>query len=952
VRSARRAGAEGDGRAAVAGFRAALALWRGPALGGTNAGGGLSAAARRLEESRLVAAEDCMAAELAGGAGTELVPELTALVAEHPLRERLCGQLMLALYRAGRQADALAAWWDVRGRLRDELGLDPGPELMALHDRVLRNDRSLLRDEAGPVRTSAAGTESPHVDVAAGRGAAVPRELPADVRGFVGRQAELAMLDGLLDRDDPGPVMRVVVIGGTAGVGKTALAVHWSHRIVERFPDGQLFADLRGYDRDRPLSPADVLAVFLRALGVDGSAVPADIDERAALYRSVLAHRRVLVVLDNADGYDHVRLLLPGGPACQVVVTSRERILALGVRHGAVRIELDLLSPNDSVALLARRAGDRVTVDPAGTAALAERCAYLPLALCIAAEYLVIHPAASVAALTAELADADRRLDLLDGEGDRHIAVRNVLSWSYRALPADVARAFRLLGTVVTAEVDRYAAAALLDTDARTAARLLDRLGRGHLLHEPVPGRYGMHDLLRGYAAEQSDDLDDAAGRDAHGRLAEHYLAAASAAMDVMVPHEKHRRPGVALPVWPIPALADQAAATAWLDANRTNLVGIAGYTADHGRPEVAVALAAVTWRYFDNGGYHPEAIRMHEIAVRAGDAAGDRMGVAHARRHLAITLSRLGQCRDAVSEIDQALAVFQAEGDRVAEAAAQSSLGSFLWQLSDGARAEECFTQAHEILAGQGEWAQAAVALSNLAGTLMLQGRYDEAITQSERVLATFIEIGDRVGTARTLGNLAEVYERLGRYPEAAEHYHRCLAGFRDIGSHLFEGRILGGIASVTARLGRPAEAIDTGAKALAVTREFGDREGEAMVLDVLGTAHRLAGRPDDAARYHARAVDLAVKIGDRDRAASALIGLAAAGAPDAATHLRAAVDIAREIRDRHLEARALDGMARWENATGSPEAARAHWSAALEIFTALRVPEADGVRAHLRDL
>jgi len=914
VRSGRRARGAGDPAAAVGHFRAALALWRGPALGGVD-GGGLAGEVRRLEEARLAAVEDCVDAELARGAADEVIPELAALVAEHPLRERPRAQLMLALYRVGRQAEALEVWQDTRRKLRDELGLDPGPELVALRDRMLRADKSLLDTENGshqPSTPDPSGPPGPTDPVP------TPRGLPADVVGFIGRRAELASLDRLVaaDEGDGATAMRIAVVSGTAGVGKTALAVHWAHRVADRFPDGQLFADLRGYDPDRPLVASDVLAIFLRALGVRGSAVPADVDERAALYRSALANRRMLVVLDNAADYDHLRVLLPGSATCLVLVTSRDVIPALSVRHGALRVALDLLPADEAVDLLARRAGERVTADPDGAAALAQRCAHLPLALCVAAEYLVTHPDASLATLAKDLADADHPLDMLETGGEWRTAVRSVLSWSYQALPAPVARAFRLLGVPVTADIDRYAAAALLDEDARTTGRLLDQLVRAHLVRESPPGRYGMHDLLRAYAREQAEAVEGPEREAVHRRLAGHYLAATSAAMDVLVPHERHQRPTVPGPTRPVPPLSDEEAARVWLDANRVNLITVVAHAADHGRPEVSVGLSYVLWRYLDAGGYHPEAVQVHTDGAVAAAATGDRLGEARARRNLAVAYCRLGLNREGVAEAGRAIELFRATGDLVGECRALNVLGVLTWHLGDNARALDFLIRAHDLVVGLGEHGTAADVECNVAGVLERQGRHEEALEWTELARRTYAVIGDRAGAALMLGNIGSVYLKLGRYEEALDHCRRGLAALHELGSRVYEADVLGVVATIYQRLGRHDEAIATARRAVAAAREVGDRSHEAGARNVLGAAYRLGGRPEEARREHESA--------------------------------RAA---ARDMGDRYREARALDGMAEAEHDAGACDAAREHWRAALALYETMSLPEADTVRARLRE-
>ncbi|HMD91447.1 MAG TPA: AfsR/SARP family transcriptional regulator [Trebonia sp.] len=486
---ARRLAAE-DPAAAARALDAALGLWQGASLAGIP-GSWAEIERARLDELRQTATADRIDIMLTLGSHHEALAELAALIRQHPLQERFHGQLMLALYRCGRQADALGAFAHARRALADQLGIDPGPALQRLHQQILTADTALdLPQPGGRVKRTL-----------------VPRELPAGVNTFTGRSAELAALDQLLaaggraDRDSAKAAALTCVVAGTAGVGKTALAVHWGHRVRDAFPGGQLYVDLRGYDPGEPVTAAGALAGFLRALGVAARDIPADVGERAACYRSLLDGRRALVVLDNAASVEQVRPLLPGTPSCVVVVTSRDSLAGLVARHGAHRLGLDLLPAGDAVGLLRELIGERVAAEPVAAATLAGQCARLPLALRVAAELAAVRPDMDLAELACELADEERRLDLLDAGGDPRTAVRAVFSWSYRRLPADVARAFRLIGLHPGPDLDTFTAAALTGTSAQRAADLLRQLARGHLIYRAAPGRYAMHDLLRAYAA-------------------------------------------------------------------------------------------------------------------------------------------------------------------------------------------------------------------------------------------------------------------------------------------------------------------------------------------------------------------------------------------------------------------------------------------------------------------
>src|ERR1019366_5227030 len=419
-------------------LRAALSLWRGEALEDARSEWLAARELPRLAELRLRALETRIDLDLRLGRRAEAIAELWRLTNLHPLRERLYRLLMLALCQDGRYAEALAVYQSARRVLITELGTEPGPDLRRLHQRILTSDPAL----AGPGPRHAAP-----VTLSGARGGALPpRQLPRAARHFSGRSAELVVLRQITDEPAGAGRPAVIAVTGAAGVGKTALALRWAHEVAFRFPDGQLHTDLRGYDLDSPVPPAEVLARFLRSLGVPGAEIPADQTERAARFRSLLTGQRVLVVLDNARSAEHVRPLLPATPGCAVVVTSRDSLAGLVVRDGAQRLDLDLLPLTDAVHLLRSLIGGRVDADPAAAQTLAVECARLPLALCAAAELAAACPAAPLAELVRQLGDRHQRLDLLDGGGDPRTALRAVFSWSYQHLDSDSARALRLLG--------------------------------------------------------------------------------------------------------------------------------------------------------------------------------------------------------------------------------------------------------------------------------------------------------------------------------------------------------------------------------------------------------------------------------------------------------------------------------------------------------------------------
>ncbi len=486
--AAARSRTQPDGRAAL--LRQALDLWRGErALAGVHAPFATHWRAH-LEEKRGTAWEALFDAELDRANHQGIIPELRAAVAVNPGRECLVAQLMTALYRGGRPADALQVYRQARYRMVQELGLEPGVSLRELQRLILLDDPSLHTRPSVATRSTTVepsphhGTSRPTLPV--------PAQLPPDVRAFAGRRAELASLDGLLRENGESPTApTIVAITGTAGVGKTALAVRWAHRMCHLFADGQLYVDLRGYDPEQPVSPSDALASFLDALGVRGPEVPAGLDDRAARYRTALAGRRMLVLLDNAATVEQIRPLLPGTPSCVVLVTSRDALAGLVVLLGARRLDLDVLPIADAIALLRRLIGARVDAEAATAELLAEQCARLPIALRVAAELANSHSARKLIDLVGDLTDRLQRLEMLDDCDDPRAAIRAVFSWSYQHLPADAARAFRLISLHPGPSLDVRAAAALAHTDTHHARRALGVLTRAHLVQVDAAGRTG-----------------------------------------------------------------------------------------------------------------------------------------------------------------------------------------------------------------------------------------------------------------------------------------------------------------------------------------------------------------------------------------------------------------------------------------------------------------------------
>jgi DNA-binding SARP family transcriptional activator/tetratricopeptide (TPR) repeat protein len=803
-------------------LHAAIGLWRGVPLTGAS-GQWVGRLRDGLVRERLDAVATWAGLALRLDRPLEVISTVRELVTEHPLAEPLVAAMMRALAVSGRTAESLELFAVTRTRLADELGADPGSELRAVHAMVLRGDAERQRDERpGPAPPASR----------------VPAQLPADVYAFAGREGELSALDELADVGGVSTAVVVSAVSGTAGVGKTALAVRWAHRVRDRFPDGQLYLDLRGYDSEQPLSVSDALARLLSALGLAGSEIPLDPDDRAARYRTELSDRRMLVLLDNAATTDQIRQLLPGAPGCLVLVTSRDSLAGLVARHGARRLDLDLLPLDDAVRLLGWLIGDRVAAEPAAARTLAEECARLPLALRIAAELAAARPRTPLSELVDELADEQRRLDLLDAGADPRTAVRAVFSWSYQHLTTEAADAFRLIGLHPGTDLDPYAAAALGDTSLPRARRLLDLLARAHLIHEHEPGRYVMHDLLRAYANQLATTRNSLAERDAAlTRLLDFYLGTAAAAMDALHPAEQHRRPRIATPLTPTPAFDDAEPAKTWLDAERANLVAACVHAEAHGWPAQAVGLANTLFRYLDTSGLNADAFTIHDLATRAAATIGDGPGEARALLNLGLVYWHQGLLNQAATHLERALNRYVDIGDDAGQAGAHSNLGVIQWR----------------------------------------RGHLADAAENLERALDTYRRLGNVLGQAEALGNLGLVHDRLDRLDLALDHHQQALDLFRHVGYTLGEAYALNNLAMVHVRLGRPAEAVGSLRRAVTWFQRIGERAGEAEALNGLGQALCASGAPDEAAERHTAALTVAGEIGDRYEQARARAGIAA---------------------------------------------------------------------------
>jgi len=819
LRCARQAADPAEG---VPQLRAALGLWRGRPLADLADVDWMDKQAARLDRLHAEVVHALAEARLAAGEHRALIPELEQLAAERPLDEQLHAQLILAMYRSGRQADALAVFQRMRFALAEELGVDPSPALRDLEVALLKQDPALdlPAPETRQIRNAF--------------GAPVPAQLPA-VPGFAGRSAELTRLDGLLPGSpDGGPpdAVSIAALSGTAGVGKTTLALHWARRVSAEFPDGQLFANLQGFDPGgAALEPGDALRGFLEAFGVPVARIPPDLPAQAALYRSVLAGKRVLVVLDNARDAEQVRPLLPGSPGCMVLVTSRDRLAGLVATDGAHPLTLDLLSTADARDLLARRLGPgRVEREPAAVEAIITGCARLPLALTVAAARAATVAHFPLAVIAAELGEASRALDPFQS-GDSATDVRSVFSWSYLTLSADAARLFRLLGLHPGPDFSVEAAASLAAMPPAAARNLLAELTRAHLVAERAPGRYAAHDLLRAYAGEQAQALDSQQARQAAvRRLLDHYLHTAHRAAVLIDPHMEPlelvpARPGVAVAA---PATAD--AALSWFTAEQAGIIAAVRLAAEGSFGRRAWQLAWTMSTFFLRRGAWEDNALAQQAGLAAARRAGDVNGEAHAVCGLALGYARSGRFGDAVPRFERALGLFDSVGDLVSQARIHNTL---IWIAEHEGRLADALEHAAQALTlyrAAGHRPGQAAILNDVGYCHARLGDFQQALAYCEQGLAAIREVGDRNGEAAALDSLGYIHGGLGDPGRAADCYQRAIGIYQELADRFNEADTLVSLGNLWSRAGDSRAARLSWAGALAIFDEIGHPDGDEV--------------------------------------------------------------------------------------------------------------------------
>ncbi|MCX4764758.1 tetratricopeptide repeat protein [Streptomyces sp. NBC_01275] len=899
IRDGSRAAADGDWRTARGRGEQALALWRGEPLSDLSEAAVREAERQRLGELHLAAREGMAEAEIETGRHREAIAELLRLTAAHPLRERPHALLMRALQQDGRTAEALELYTALRRRMVDELGMEPSDDIRALHGRLLQGGGAPAA--APPGRPAATAPAHP-----------VPRQLPPAPRRFVGRDGELDRLDACLRTAEP-----LALIVGPAGVGKSALALHWAHRVADRFPDGQLFLDLRGFDNAEPMTPQEALPLLLQGLGCAPRDIPLGAEAQTALYRTLLADRRVLVVLDDVADASSVRQLLPASEGSLTLVTSRDKLSGLVTLDGAYRVSCDVLDSAAALELISGAVGaEAVAADPEAAARLVELCDRLPLALCVAGSWIGDRPG-SIRAYVRDLADRGR-LARLHVEGEESVAVRAALDLSYGVLPQEARRAFRSLGVLPGTGRSVAAAAAAAGLDEPGTADLLRLAQRVHLLRDVEHGRPAWHDLVHEYARDRTAAEDAPQERAAAvERVLDHYLqsvvhAAATAGLYVMRMRPSPVEGSLAREF----ATAEEA--YAWFDGEWDDIAAAIGHAAEHGPARFVWWLVDALQDLFHHRRPLSDWMRLAGLAREVAAREGDEVGQASMCLSLGSARWRNGDLRGALAEYEEAEELARRAGWTYGEAGSLQGKGVTLKLLGELRRALPCYDRALALYRTLGNVKNVEIMLINTASLNLALGRLDAA---EEAACAALDLIGDTAhhNRAMALVNLALVLQRQARFAEAASALRTCFLVSRESGSTYTEAVALEALGRVRADAGQDDRALLAYEDALAVSRRVENRNCQVDSLVGLASVKLRAGRAEEAADHLDAAFETAERTGHRAGLVEVLLARA---------------DLAR-FQGRPAEA--LDRLERAERlaADGNPlTLPRIHLAAALTLL------------------
>jgi tetratricopeptide (TPR) repeat protein/DNA-binding SARP family transcriptional activator len=904
-------------------------LWRGDPLAGVD-GAWAEGIRVRLNEERYLARLDWVAAGLRLGRYAEFVTEAGELADQDQFDETPVEYLMRALFMSGRRADALHAYREFRDRYAEATGNEPGARLRELQQQMLRDAPELT------------GPRLPAVAAASGS----PRDtMPRDDPDFTGRARELALLSGWLEDGLSQPTVPVVVISGTPGVGKTALAVHAARTHADRYPN-QLYVQLRGHAHaDRPVDAGTALGTLLRALDVPDAIIPADTGDRAALWRSRLAGRKVLILLDDALDSAQVQPLLPGAPGCLVIVTTRHKALDLsGIRW----LSLERMPPADAASLFVKTAG-RDHLDGPAIASVLRLCDYLPLEIQLAGSELRRHPSWEVGDLAVRLRE--------NRAADRPVGAALTLSCHY--LTPGQRRLLRQVALHPGLDFSRYAAAAMAAGQSLTDVRqALDALTDYHLIDEPVSGRFAFHDLIREYALDLARNEDTDGDRDfTIRRLVGYYLWLADAADRAIF----RFRPRLAVTV---DAPANQPSTRwpddyqRWLEAEQPAALAVARYAADQGLAEQAGLLASALASFLDTRSCWAEGAELHQRAVDAWRWAGNRRGEARALTDLCRAFGRLGRHEEATDCAHRALVIARGEADRAGEAEILDNLGLILWQTSRFTEALAHYEQALTAWRELGDKFGQAEVLAHSATALWHLNEYPAAIRMTEQALVIYRALGDSRGEANTQNNLGEFHQDADRHEQALRSYQQALDIYRSLGDRMGEAAAVNNIGKVCLSTGRVTDALAHYRVALDIIRDLGNRRYEAEALSNIGAGYQRLGHYAAALDQYQKALVLAHDLGERFLEARSHRGsgdarLAAGHHADAGASYLMALEVSERIGDRYQEAQALHGLGQALANTGDVVAAAEHLHRALEIFTSIGRPQdAEAVHIRLREL